>query len=251
MATPPTPPTPPTPATPLTLEERKFAQEIADKKRDLDIREREVAAKEKELSRSRWSSPLVLALFAASLGLVGNIVVALVNNKNTQDLERLRAQSTLILEAIKGGSSETTCKNLVFLVGLGLLDDSTRSIHDRCENTPIGVPSLPAAQWLVDPNNWRPSSNYPIGRSKGVVQDSETGKPIAGAEISVPGLLDHLTSDEKGEFEFAPPNFWLSGNIVIDKDGYDLFVANYGTLLPPFVFKLHKIKITPLAGAQR
>jgi hypothetical protein len=83
------------------LDERRFTEETAAKRRELDLKEREIVAKEREVTakeievnRSRWLNPTVIGLFAATLGLVGNIVVARVNNKNNQELERFRSQST-------------------------------------------------------------------------------------------------------------------------------------------------------------
>jgi hypothetical protein len=127
----------------LSLEERKFREEVAGKRRELDLKEREVAVKEKELSRSQWFSPIVLGLFAAAVGLIGNIVVARVNNQNSQELERIRSQSNLVLEAIKTGDPNEACKNLIFFVGLGLLDDPNQTIRQACSSAPKGAPSLP------------------------------------------------------------------------------------------------------------
>src|SRR5438105_10403160 len=51
-----------------TIDEIKFEQESAANIRGLELREREVAAKERELG-SRWRNPIVLGLFATALGL--------------------------------------------------------------------------------------------------------------------------------------------------------------------------------------
>jgi hypothetical protein len=136
-----------------TLEERKLEQEVTAKQRELDLKEREVsaqereaAAKEKELERSRWLNPTVIAIFAAAIGLISSVVVARLNNKATQDLERSRSQSTIILEAIRTGTGNTdaACKNLVFLSNLQLIDDPQQTIHKQCASVPAGIPSLPS-----------------------------------------------------------------------------------------------------------
>lgn len=93
--------------------------ELQHKNRELDLREREVAAKEKEVNASRWSNPVVIGLFAATLGLLGNFIVARVNNQNTQQIEHIRSQSSLILEAIRtNGNAAVACRNLTFFVNL-------------------------------------------------------------------------------------------------------------------------------------
>src|ERR1700761_7426992 len=95
------------PSTP-SLEERNFLEDKAAKARELDLKEREiaakereVAAKERELEQSRWLNPTVIGLFVAALGLIGSVIVARVNNDNTQRVEHSRSQSNLVLEAIK------------------------------------------------------------------------------------------------------------------------------------------------------
>jgi len=96
------------------LDERKFAEETSSRTRELDLREREVAAKERELKRSGWLNPVTLGIFAAAVGLIGNVVVAVVNNHNVQQVEHDHSQSNLVLEAIKTGSSDAACTNLIF-----------------------------------------------------------------------------------------------------------------------------------------
>lgn len=147
-----------------SLDERKFEHEIAVERRELDLKEREVeakesevAAKEKELERSRWLNPTVIAILAGAIGLISSVVVARLNNKATQDLERLRSQSTIILEAIRTGTGNTdaACKNLVFLSNLGLIDDPQQTIHKQCASVPAGIPSLPVASQSNDSNSDR------------------------------------------------------------------------------------------------
>jgi hypothetical protein len=118
-------------------------RELLLKEQELKLREREVAAKEKEAVTSQWLNPVVLGLFAAALGLAGNIIVTKSNNDNTEKIEHFRAQSTLILEAIKAADTKGVCKNLTFFVSLGLLDDANRTIGRTCPEDTKGVPILP------------------------------------------------------------------------------------------------------------
>jgi len=136
-----------------SLVERKLEYDIAATQRELDLKEREVvakereiAAKEKELEKSRWLNPTVIAILVAGIGLISSVVVARLNNKATQDLQRVQAQSTIILEAVRTGTgnTEASCKNLVFLSDLQLIDDPKQTIHKQCASVPAGVPSLPS-----------------------------------------------------------------------------------------------------------
>jgi hypothetical protein len=146
---------PPNPSSTPSLDERRFEQDMAAKNRELDLKEREIAIKEREVAarevevhRSRWLNPTTIGLFAAAIGLIGNVLVARVSNQNTQQVEHVRAQSNLVLEAIKTGTGNTNdaCKNLIFLVQSGLLEDGSETIRKQCASAPIGPPSLPSGQ---------------------------------------------------------------------------------------------------------
>jgi len=139
----------------LSLEERKFAQESASKIRELELREREVFAKEIELRRSRWLNPTVFGLFAAALGLTVNLFVTYLNNTNSQNVERSREQSSLIIQAIGTGNPLAACKNLISFIHLGLLDDPSGTIS-RCEANPETIPVLPASVRIYSPPDETP-----------------------------------------------------------------------------------------------
>jgi hypothetical protein len=127
----------------LSLEERRFAQESASRNRELELKEREITVKEIELRRSRWLSPTTLGLFAAALGLIGNLVVTLLSNWNSQQIEREREQSSLIVQAVSTGDRKVACNNLISFIRLGLLDDPKENIR-RCTSAPETIPVLPA-----------------------------------------------------------------------------------------------------------
>jgi len=207
------------------LDERKFAKESADKARELDLKEREIAAKEREvaakemdLQRSRWINPMVLGLFAAALGLVGTILVARVNNQNSQDVERLRSQSNLVLEAIKTGSPDAACKNLTFFVNLGLLDDPSGTIRKACISAPQGPPSLPAAQRQLFPSH----QNDPNYGATGTVWDI-AGRPIEGAKVRA-DQGSTVETDKNGKFWIEWPGFDSLADmfiLTVEKAGYE------------------------------
>jgi hypothetical protein len=207
-----------------SLEESRFAQETADRDRELKLREREVSAREAELKRSRWWNPMVIGLFVATLGLIGNFTVALINNWNTvrvakdndtatQAVERHRAQSNLVLEAIKTGDSNKACENLTFFVSLKLLDDEDDTIKKKCASAPAGAPSLPITQ-----------SNGPISNFsfRGRVIDASTGEGIVGAIVSVAptgaGIWTSnslILSTANGLFSLELPSLWGASKVSV------------------------------------
>jgi hypothetical protein len=128
-----------------SLEERKFIQESQLRKKELELKEREVATKEAELLRSRWINPTVIGLFAATIGLFGNLIVAYIGNRNSQEIERSRGQSSLVVQAVGTGDAGTACKNLISFLRLGLLDDPKGTIS-RCETALGTIPVLPSVK---------------------------------------------------------------------------------------------------------
>jgi hypothetical protein len=212
------------PAAP-SLEERRFAQETAARERELNLREREVSAREVELKRSRWTSPMVLGLFAAAIGLAGNIVVALVNNSNTQEVQRLQAEANITLTAIKTGTGNTddACKNLIFFVSLGLVRDPEGKIGKTCKGAPAGPPSLPTSS--LAPASSFSGAVIDTFLFKGRVVDS-VGNGIVGALVTVnptgmpasvlPGMsAAYIFSDKDGRFSSGLPSWWEASTLSV------------------------------------
>jgi hypothetical protein len=211
-----------------------------DRKRELDIKEREVAAKEREvlakeeeLKRSRWLNPTVIGLFAATLGLMGNVIVARVNNENTQKVERVQNEANVTLEAIKTGTGNTdaACKNLLFFVSLGLISDPDGRIGFACAAAPKGPPSLPA--YLQQPEK------DPI-QIFGHIEDLDTLAPVAGALVKFKGSSFESFSAEDGSFtlQVPPGRHWgYMVTLEVRKAGYlDMYDTFAVTNLPVELF---------------
>jgi hypothetical protein len=124
------------------FEEKKLQQEGELRREELALKEREVAAKERELERSRWLNPTVIGLFAAALGLAGNLVVALLNNRGTVMIQHATTQSNLIVQAVSTGDYDKACRNIRSLINLGILDDPSGKLG-RCNSVPSSIPVLP------------------------------------------------------------------------------------------------------------
>lgn len=116
---------------PSDLERQQLELEIELKRNELEFRkvdqrrqEEEHALKLREIRASSWKNPLVVAVLAAAVAGAGNAVVAVFNNNNVQNVEERKAQSGLILEAIKTGDPEKASVNLKFLLDAGLITDA-------------------------------------------------------------------------------------------------------------------------------
>jgi hypothetical protein len=132
-----------TPATQLSLDEQKFAFDKELRLQELAIKNREVSLKEAELRRSRWLNPTVIGLVAAASGLFGNLFVAFFSNQNSQRIERFKAQSNLIVQAVGTGDQKSACRNLLSFLRLGLLEDPEGRLA-RCETDLNTIPVLPS-----------------------------------------------------------------------------------------------------------
>jgi kumamolisin len=88
------------------------------------------------------SDPLVLAVAAAVLTLIGNMIVAYYNNAATNLQEKQKAGVTLILQAIGTGDPKIAKQNIRFFIEAGLLDDAEQKIAKALEKF---SPVLPGA----------------------------------------------------------------------------------------------------------
>src|SRR6267142_1713474 len=111
------------------------AEDLRIKNAELSLHEREVALKEYETYKGWWRNPVFVGVIAAFLGFISGLVSKYIEGRNAsalehqrfeiaQKTERLRLQSSLILEAIKTGDPEHAATNLAFLVELGYIDDN-------------------------------------------------------------------------------------------------------------------------------
>jgi hypothetical protein len=138
--------------TPLEFEREKWLAEY-------EFRKREVAIKERDDSRSRWSSPLVLAVLAAATAALGNAAAIWLNGIEQRNLETTKtaqarileeskAEAARILEVIKtGNNSDKAAVNLKFLLDAGLISDPDRrkNIEKFLVNRATGEgPALPS-----------------------------------------------------------------------------------------------------------
>jgi subtilase family serine protease len=125
----------------------------------LELRARALEA-EKSLAtaRSPWwrrADPLVLAIFAGALTLLGNMAVAYLNNrsslaqeqtkvKDDLTLEREKARYSLVLQAMATNDATTAERNIRFFIDAGLLEDADCRIRDAIDQDQPVLPALSA-----------------------------------------------------------------------------------------------------------
>lgn len=224
--------------------------ELRIKEEELKLKQTEIRVKERDLATSKWSSPLVLAILGATVGLLTSVIVSYSNSSAAEHTERVRAQSTLILEAVRGNNKDTTCENLVFFVNLGLLDDAQSTIRTACPSTKGGVPSFPAAANPI---------NDPLYATIGdiwiAVEDADSHLPIEKAEVEMRSQLlssnplGSAETDARGyvRFPYSLGNSLSNVEIVVTKAGYETLTTKQeggGMSWPPTPqrISLHPVK---------
>jgi hypothetical protein len=108
------------------------------KRTDLSIKREQL----KQLQRPQVNWSVIIPVIVAFVGVISAVFAAYMNGRNELDVERHKAQITLIVEAVKTGINNPSgaLKNLKFFADAGLLDPSVKNIVDKGEN-----PVLPAS----------------------------------------------------------------------------------------------------------
>lgn len=139
------------------IEDKKWKSEFELREREVRIREKETEIKLKESERSRFTSPIVLAVIAAAVGAFGNAYIAWYNASEQRGLETKRAaeqhkledqkaEASLIIEIIKTrNNAEKAVSDIVLLIQTGLIVDKAQviSTYFRKRIVGQGLPSLP------------------------------------------------------------------------------------------------------------
>lgn len=217
-------------------------REVKAKEREQQSRAEEVALKREEVRRSRWSSPLVLAVLAATVAAIGNAGVAWWNSREqhrleteradaVRQLEKSKSEAALILEAIKTGTADPdkAAVNLTFLLDVGLISDPVR--HDLQENLkkrmPGEGPALPAAV----ANSATLPSRFGCGAERIAVKtgtDQDAAKVNTEAEASTIAALAAIAAPtrpiERANTRFDPTElktFQVKGFLTVIKRELD------------------------------
>jgi hypothetical protein len=120
-------------------ERQRWEADLLRQDKDLALKEKEIDVRAVEARRSRWSNPLVLAIVAATVAALGNMLVTYMTgvsqrdleSKKTSDLltvEEQKAEAQRILEMIKTGNDpDKAAENLKLLVDTNLIKEPLRT----------------------------------------------------------------------------------------------------------------------------
>jgi Sel1 repeat len=144
----------------LELDKLKATQDYELRKQELDLKKRDLDLKEADQKASKWRNPLVVGIFVAALGLFGNIGVSFLQNRANESLAREKAQSDLIVEAIKTGDTSKANANLLFFIGAHLIDDPKDYIKNEISRGQGPTLPAPVAEKMGE-DLWQNPANYP------------------------------------------------------------------------------------------
>ncbi len=129
-------------------------------RRQIDLKDKEIAIKSKELSdletrKTFKFDPVVVGIFAALVGFLGNVVATYLQGRSSLQLEETKHQasralendkfrSSLIVEAIKTGDPIKAAKNIEFFIKAGFIADESDKIAAYIAER-ANVPVLPSA----------------------------------------------------------------------------------------------------------
>ena len=132
-------------------------------RRQIELKDKEIALKSKELSdlESRKTfkvDPVVVGIFAALAGFLGNVFATYLQGRSSLELERTKFRSSLIIEAIKTGDPVKAAKNIEFFIKAGFIADEAGKISAYIAERP----------------------NVPVLPSSGTKDQAPSGTPVAG-----------------------------------------------------------------------
>ena len=139
--------------------------ELDEKKaeREHQVCLRELALKEAEVKRSRWSSPLVLSIVAATIAAgsngyiswlngVNQVAVESTRNASLREIEQEKAEANRILDAAKSSDPKDVAAKLKFLIEVGLISNPNRQAALEAYLVSAGKnPNLPPNESKVYP----------------------------------------------------------------------------------------------------
>jgi hypothetical protein len=143
------------------------AQNSADE--ELRLKQRDLEVRVQEQARSRWTSPLMVAIMTAALAGIINLVLAALNNHYQNETEREKIEAARVAEMVKTGDIKTAIGNLKFLIETGLIrnPDLKKSIQAYLDTHPDSGPVLPASdRYAIEP-----TQALPVG-SQALIQNA-------------------------------------------------------------------------------
>jgi hypothetical protein len=222
--------------TPSELEEETWRaelelrrEEIALKRREADRLDAELELKRRDAGASRWNSPLVISIIAATLAGLANVGVSLLNAYHENVAEKAKEQSARILEMIKtNGDTVKSRENISFLTETGLVDDPELTRKIRHYLAQHSAPSIGATQRPITVGPIVPDPNRTPGEVNPLAIDANVCEPVwqAGTPPALGGHLRYSPAARDASPQLKVEAFYRYGLDKPDDGGSSFEVDN-------------------------
>ncbi len=197
----------------VRFDREKWRDEVRLRERELDIKERAQKSQEqdtelrhRELTRSKWSSPLIIAILGTAAAATGNLLVNWFNSYEQQILERNKAEAARILEVVKTADPDKAAANLGVLMDTYLITDPSTREHFQAyldKRKPGQGLALPTAAPTVTQNAFQP---VPVSLAKWPYHmDLASVVGAASADIEKSGKLVFQVAGNTGGVKNPAP----------------------------------------------
>src|SRR5260370_15413077 len=132
----------------INLEQAKFELEKWKSEEDIRLRRGELEIKQKEASKSVWSSPLLLGMIGLFATVLASIVQNAVQTYSGRNLERQKFESTLILKALETDDQLIAARRFKRYLDLDLIKDQNGKIGGWVKD-PGSIPLDPPTEVYV------------------------------------------------------------------------------------------------------
>jgi hypothetical protein len=132
------------------FEREKWEAGLVRQDKELSIKERDLDLRREEVARSRWSTPIGLAIVGAILAALGSVLTTYLTSASQQNIEEKTAESQRILQMITtGGDAKKAAKNLRLLADTKLVSperqkDIETYLHDTAPDDTAALGQAPA-----------------------------------------------------------------------------------------------------------
>lgn len=144
-------------------------EELAIKRAALEL-DRQKLLEDKNVAKHVKSALPTVA--AALVGIIGTGYVAYNQGRTDLDVERSRAEASLVLKAVETGNQDDARRNLLFLLDMGLIQDVNGRMATKLRSDHASVPVLPATQ--ASDSGQAPETTYVID-----------GYPLTAANVTL------------------------------------------------------------------
>ena len=136
--------------------------DIELRRKELDLKERDLQARREELRAARLWNPLVVAIVGATLAAIANVALNWTTAQQQRELEILKNEHAVILEGLRAKTPDQAATNLAFILNAGLVKNAELATFVNSfiqKRSPGTGPLISSYNWVTtDPAAFRYSA---------------------------------------------------------------------------------------------